>query len=438
MPRGLRQLGISLASLARTAYDAGLVHLVASVFFLQGMTYLAQVAAARLLTPSDFGIIRTTESVIAILLILGSCGMPSLAVKCVAECKDAKIRARLTGKLLQTCLYFAVGVAVLSGIFFTWVTPARYPTQLRSLVWVIIFTSLSRVCYNYYQGIKEVRGISLVVIGLSAISLSIILGAVWSFGIRGWVLGRYAAEALFLTVGFLSLGSRVAFRGPLPEVYGMPKLVSTGSVLSGSLLIRTALDNLPLLSLSALSRSPEETGYYGLGSIVVLGALILPGGVSNLALPRFAERRESKNANVELFLRVSALSLAGMAAVALCGILITPLFVTRLFARYRAAIPIIQILMLSLPLRALTTLSGTLFLAYDRNAITLLMNAALFVVALKSYAFAIPTQGVEGLAWASVLLELLSSILYVGGALGLLLAHRGVLDKKSISGQFIT
>ena len=53
----------------------GLPHLLASLFFVQGLAYLSQLVIASLMRPADFGIARSTEVALSILTLIGGIGM---------------------------------------------------------------------------------------------------------------------------------------------------------------------------------------------------------------------------------------------------------------------------------------------------------------------------------------------------------------------------
>ena len=59
-------------ALFESSVRAGVPHFVASVFSLQGVAYLAQLAIARHTGPSDFAVIRTVEAVLSLVLVLAS------------------------------------------------------------------------------------------------------------------------------------------------------------------------------------------------------------------------------------------------------------------------------------------------------------------------------------------------------------------------------
>src|SRR5207249_6338555 len=84
-----------LVQLTQNAYRAGFPHLLASLFFVQGLTYLSQLIIASLMGPANFGVVRSTEVTLSLLTLIGAIGMPSIAVKSIAELDNPLLRGVL-------------------------------------------------------------------------------------------------------------------------------------------------------------------------------------------------------------------------------------------------------------------------------------------------------------------------------------------------------
>src|SRR4051812_39195904 len=104
------------------SFTIGLPHYLVSILAVQGTAYAAQFVMARVLGPHDFGIARSVEAVVAIALVFGAAGMPSLAIKSVAEAGDAGARGRVLVRLLGLAIACGIGtaavVAALDGFYF--------------------------------------------------------------------------------------------------------------------------------------------------------------------------------------------------------------------------------------------------------------------------------------------------------------------------------
>ena len=192
-----------LVQLVQYAYRAGLPHLLASLFFVQGLTYLSQLFIAGLMGPADFGVVRSTEVTLSIFTLIGAIGMPSIAVKSIAEINNPSLRGVLLGRLLKMAAIAGFVTSSLAAATASLWLPDPARPYFTALVWIIGIAALSRTCINYFQGIKLFRLVSGLNVTLSILSLVTLMTLVARYGLRGWVAGRYAGELLFVCGGVL-------------------------------------------------------------------------------------------------------------------------------------------------------------------------------------------------------------------------------------------
>jgi len=403
-----------LVQLAQHAYRAGFLHLLVSVFLVQGLTYLSQLVIAALMGPADFGVVRSTEVILSLLTQIGTIGMPTMAVKAIAELNNPRLRGILLGRLLKMA---AIGGFVMSGLATAtmplWIAQTAQP-YLRALVWIIGITAVSRTCINYFQGIKLFQLVSGLNVVLSLLSLVTLVTLVALYGLRGWIAGRYTGELLFVCGGILLVRRSLQLTGALPPAYAYRRLLSLGVPIAFSLLVRTALDNAALLSLGYLGRPAEEIGQYGLSALIVTGVLLVPGSVANLAVPRLVERlQQSRILAWEFYLRLMRWILLISLSISLTLMVTSPLLTLVFGSEYRPAVRLSRILCLSLPMRATTTLAGGVLLVNDKNYLTLLGNGILLALATVLYACSVPTFGSSGAAWGTVAVEGSAMVFFV-------------------------
>lgn len=403
-----------LVQLAQYAYRAGLPHLLASLFFVQGLTYLSQLFIAGLMGPADFGVVRSTEVTLSIFTLIGAIGMPSIAVKSIAEINNPSLRGVLLGRLLKMAAIAGFVTSSLAAATASLWLPDPARPYFTALVWIIGIAALSRTCINYFQGIKLFRLVSGLNVTLSILSLVTLMTLVARYGLRGWVAGRYAGELLFVCGGVLMVRGSLRLTGVLPPAYAYGRLLSLGLPIAFSLLVRTALDNAALLSLAHLKRPAAEVGQYGLSAMIVTGVLLVPASVVNLAVPRLVERLQQSRALAwEFCLRIMRWILPVSLLGSLVLMVTSPLLVLVFGSEYRPAVRLLRILCLSLPMRAMTILAGTMLLANDKNYVTLLGNLTLLALASVLYASAIPAFGSSGAAWVTVVVEGGSMVFFV-------------------------
>lgn len=398
--------------LLKIAYGIGLAHLLVSIVFVQGLTYSSQFVIARLISPAEFGIVRNVEAVLSILSIVAAAGMPSLAVKSIAEVKDPVLRGRLLGRLLElsviTSCVFGVATLLVAPRFVS----AQALPYFEILVGLLLVRAISRTCVNYLQGINEFQRMSVLNAVLSLASLAFVTVAVMVAGLNGWVAGRYIGEALFAVGGIVAVAGGISLAGRLPASYRVVSLLTLGITIAISQVVRVAFENSAVIMLGALSVGTDEIGYYGLSTLIVGAAILVPAAACQLALPRMVQRATAPAEAWALYLRVMGWCLFATVLTTLLLVVASPLIRFVFGVAYAPAVPMVSILACVVPLRAITLVDATLLLAYDKADLTLAVNAVLLATAVGLYLLAIPTLGAIGAAVVTLGVEAVSAVAF--------------------------
>ncbi len=407
--RDVRQL----AAWGRSLYRTGLPHLVVSVVFVQGLTYLAQLLIARLVLPADFGIVRSVEAALAVILMLVSAGMPSLAVKSIAEVQAPAVRARLLGRLLVLSMGVPLLCVPLVAAVAPWFVPPEARAYLVGLLGVPILASFNRTGLNYFQGIKQIQRMAVLNAALSLCALAVIVLAVALVGLPGWAAGRYLGEACFGLALLIALCPHIRLRGSLPSAYAPAALLGLGVPIALTLVLRSVQDNLGLLLLGVLGFDSEALGYYGVSTLIVTAGLLLPGAVANIALPHLASRTRLPDQLWPLYARLLrgsvAVSLASAVTVGAVA-LVLPLIVG---PEYAPAVPLLALLATAIPFRGVATAAAVLLLACDRALLILMINVSVLALAVALSVTLAPAYGLYGVALGTLLAEILTMLAFV-------------------------
>jgi O-antigen/teichoic acid export membrane protein len=398
-----------------------------AVVAVQGAAYIFQVIVAALLLPEDFGVVRSVDAVLALLVILGSIGMPSLAVKCLAEVDDVEQRGALLVRLILIAAGTSLGVASAAWIFAPSLVSGTAVFYLQRLVWIIPLAACARTTLNYYQGTRQIPVYSVLSASVATAVLPLALLAVAVGGLSGWIWARYGTEAATLVVALLPVAGALRGRGRLGAVYSFRRLTRVGGVLGLSLLTRTGLDSLGTLALIAIGTSTTQIGYYGVGVLAVMGLLILPSCVGSIALPRFARAFSDPATLRSTFYRTVGVCLMLTLPLSALGIVSAPLLVLHFFPSYGASIPIIQILLMTVWARAVTMASGTFLVAADQGDATLIVNLLILSAGAIAMLSITPHFGIAGAAYTTVGVEFASAVIYVLLAARTLTARRAPL-----------
>ena len=409
-------IGQRVRSIGGRAVALGLPHYLVSILAIQGTTYAAQLIMARMLGPHDFGVVRSVEAIVAIALVFGSAGMPSLAIKSIAEAAEEGTRGRVLQRLLT--LAIAVGIltalvtAAISGLFFD----ATTTDFARALVWLVPISAIARTALNYHQGVKSVHRVALLAAVMSVVSLILTVVLVDGWRLTGWIGARYLSEALLAGTMLWTVRRVLTARMSAPAEFSYGSLLHLGIAIAASLLVRTGVDNLGVLAMGYVGVARSDIGYFGVASLIASALLLVPGALSNLSLPAIIEsfgvRRRVERTAMKLLLAGLAFSLPLVAVL----MWLAPVL-ARVFApAYLPGIPIIRILMLAVPLRAATSTAGAVLLAAGRVHSTLVINLLTLAVGFAALGLLVPAHGATGAAIATVVMETCSTLAAVGWA----------------------
>jgi O-antigen/teichoic acid export membrane protein len=373
-----RSIGKATA-LARVASNAGTLHYIVAIFAVQGLSYATQFTIAKVAGPADFAVVRTVEATLNVLLVVASMGMPMLAVTTIAGLRSESDQGRMVGGLLAISVFGGLCVAFVASLISLWLD-APGSKYLRELAWVLAITAGSRTSLNYFQGKQQVQRVAGFSVMLSLISLAVVIAAVWAGGLQGWVIGRYASEALFLGMMLRAIGPTLSFSGPLPSGQTVEQLLRAGSGIAVSLLIRTAGDNAGIFMLNAFGASRPAIGYFGLSSLALVAILIVPGAIPSVALPRLVARLSDRTAVLTLVRKVGLGSLAASVMFAFLTAVIAAPLVRAVLPSYGPAIPILNVLLFAVPFRLMSSMSGMVLVACNAVRYTVWINILALIV----------------------------------------------------------
>jgi O-antigen/teichoic acid export membrane protein len=386
-----------------------------SVISVQGTAYLSQLIIAKYLSPSQFGIVRSIETIIVVLFLIGSLGMPTLAIKEVARAESDSEKILLLLKLLVIVLICSGSIALIIYFILKISESSEIKLVLQSLIWLILLIGLSRTCLNYFQGIKQIKKMSAINTFVSFSSLMIMIFAVKLFGINGWIFSRYLGELIlfFAAVIVLFKNESIDWNGKR-FLTPFKKLIIEGVGLSSSLLIRTCIDSLPILLLGYFQFSYEKIGYFGFSTLILNSMMIVPGIIANLAIPKFIEIVNDKVSSYGLYKRLIKVSLSISIVLMVVIITFATGIVYNYLDKYRAAIALTIILAISLPFRAVSSISGSVVISHGISSIAVKVNfASLITLGLLESCFLIYRGGLVQVAWAFVATEIFTMVLFL-------------------------
>lgn len=405
---GLRD---SAVQSVRAGVHAGAFQYVAALLSVQGLSYLTQLSVARLVGPADFAVVRSVESTLNVLLVVASLGMPMLAVTLVAGLTEEADQGRVLGTLLSISLCGGLAVALVASLG-AGLAASSTPAYLRMMSGTLVLTAASRTCLNYFQGRREVRRVATLSVALSFLSLIAVVAFVRGAGLSGWVAGRFVGEACFLAMLIRAVGPTLSLRGPIPGGRTVRGMLASGSGIAGSLLVRTATDNVGIFLLTAAGASRAAIGYFGLDSLILVGVLLVPGALSSLALPRVVGLLRDHSALMALMRRVTVVSIMLSIIIASVTALLARPLIGLMLPSYVPAIPVLWLLLIAVPFRMLSSLSGTVLVACDRVPLTIVSNCIALVATLIVGFSLAQRWGASGVATGVIVGEAAGALAY--------------------------
>ena len=401
----------------RASYESGFQHYLLSLITIQGSVFVTQLIVAKLLGPNQFGVVRAVESVISILIIFASVGMPTLAVKLPQELTSIDDRSRVLLRLLLITGIASFVVAVFCAFWSYVMGKEGHAPYLMMLVWMIVFPASSRVCQNYFVGIKSVKTVSSMTMGISVFSIVIMAALVRFGGLNGWVIGRYLSE-MFLFTGFaLVLRKSLAKHGGLSKEYSFGALIHAGVPNMMSILARVGMDNIGVVFLTFNNQPHDQLGYYGIGILFTMPVLLVAGAIANIAIPSFVEALPNLLAVRRKFFKVARTNFALTGLASCIGLVVGPAMIKLYFPGYLTAIPIMQILLLVIPFHSVLLTSNSLLLAGSKTSVILSINLFELVMVFALFGILVPKFGVTGAAIATLMTDILASLIFVYVAL---------------------
>lgn len=383
---------------ART--DAG--YYMVSLAAVQGSSFFIQLLVAAALAPAEFAMVRTVEAYLSPLLVLAAAGLPSLAMARIPVQANGA-RDRLAWRLTRLSMGTGLVVAGLTAAVALLLLPAPLGRYLSMAAGVLAMGALSRTVTNVLLASGHVRPTAVATAAVSLIAIPMAAYGARHFGIHGWLVARYLAEGgLILAV---MAGMRRIPLAPALESESTPDLLRVGALLSGSLLVRSVVDNLGPIATSRLGFSGVEIGAFALATVGVSAVLLAPGAIGNLAIRRFAVTRDSPT-ELRRAIMQGVWSMLGLSLVpCLAFVLLGELLLRWFFPQYQGTASLMSVVLWAAPWRAVTAVMGGVLVALDRSAATLWLNLISLAVAMVLQWGLSTRWGVWGSAWAVLLTD---------------------------------
>ena len=340
---------------------------------IQGFPIILQVLSYFILTKSEFANIRSIESFIAISLMYVVWGAPTLAIKLAALNK--KYIYSLALKLVTIPLII---ITISAPIYFVANSLYFYLHSNLDILLVtifLVFASSNRIFSALIQGSASANIFVTRITASYLICLSIFLFSIYHFKNAWWLYCRITCELIFV-IFFLNGLHRFENRTENKDKASSEQLIvllKNGFAINSALLVRSIIDNMPLLILSKYSLTHNEVANFGAATLYLTFPALVCGIYSQKKMPEIIQANEKRYLNkVDLFkIRKTFLALG----VSITIVFIVILFIADVFIK-NLLIGVVPAMLLALlmPIKQLSLFYGMLFIANDKFKATVIQN----------------------------------------------------------------
>jgi O-antigen/teichoic acid export membrane protein len=382
-----------------------------SIVSVQGTTYIAQVALARILSIDEFAVVRTVESTLQFLATVAPFGMSLLIVRqAPAEAGAASNRTLTAYVSFAACS--AAAIAVCAAVLAPRIETTTVGRYLSLVVWSIVLTAVSRTCLNYFYGRERFAFISVVTFVTSCLSVAVTIGLAGLWALNGWVAAKYAAELLLFAVALYFFRSHLAWpRLTLASALGQFR---EGAAVSLALMARSVTDNCFFLVYAYRSSDATQVATYGACSLLLAGLMILPASLNSVWLARYVNiaDRDARKLREQHRRNLLAVFLTG-SALAAALVLLGHLFVVFLGPEYSGVPALLSLMAVMVPLRSVAVLNGHILFRFNRVEIGTAINIVTAAMAIALAFAGLYGWGLTGVVVASVVVEVVVAVAFM-------------------------
>lgn len=386
-----------------------LLQLIVITACIQGGVIISQFLIAPWVDPSVVGVVRSLETIIALVVLAGSLGMQSIAIRDTAASHGPSRQSEVLRQV-----FLLVGIAsgiVIAGIYVAheFVLVSAISSYVFYSCGLVLLTNLLRVTAGFAQGAKAIRDIYFVLMLVTAVGVVLHVVFTKLYGIQGWMVARYLEEFFCLAAVWWKLRTHIFLALDFRNVNGRELMTTakSGVIVNASLFARLLVDSLPVLMLTTYHVKTDEIGFFGIAILSLVLGLLPLAIIAQRALPELVEVINNKNDLRERYSAFSKSMLKISSAVALLLIFCSVIWLMCVGGVYKQTAIYIIVLALTLPLKAIALASGTILVALRVFSLSLKTNIVEGLLVFLILYAGIPVLD----AWAGVLGYVVGAVL---------------------------
>lgn len=386
-----------------------------SLIFMQGVIYLMQILASQNLEASAFNFVRISESLAAILSLLVSFGLPSVALVWGARTGGKAGRRHflalgggfMLAMLLLAYLTNLVGLGKLVVPDEVAAGDAWMPPHFVFIAGLVsVRLVLSAMLQSHQRSLALACGTAAA--GAAALVAGGVTLALTEDGVLAWLAARYTLEALacgiFLMVELVS-GEREADDASMS--FGARQLFGATLPVGGGIVLRALIEHGPLLVLAMAGVSAVVLAEVGTAMTIITISIILVGVVQGVLVPMLAKSMTEAALRLAAMLAAAAVAGSVVVAVALCVMIER----TSSHAAF-GSLAVVLIIAGVVACKSIASLSGGLLLALGRMRLILWLNMAVFAALVGVLAFGNSLTGTQRALTFILLVEAFGAVSY--------------------------
>ncbi|AUO22173.1 hypothetical protein HX873_14255 [Pseudomonas sp. P7758] len=381
--------------------NSKLLQLIVITACIQGGVIISQFLITPWVDPSVVGTVRSLETIIALVVLAGSLGMQSIAIRDTAASNGVFHQSEV---LRQVFLLVAMASGVvISGVYIA--HEFLFTSVISSYVFnacgLVLLTNLLRVTTGFAQGAKAMREIYFVLMLVTSIGVIMHVVLTKLFGIKGWMVARYIGEFSCLAAIWWKLRAHIVLALDFRCVNRSALVASakSGAINNAGLFVRLLVDSLPVLMLTAYHVKADEIGFFGIAILSLILGLLPLAIIAQRALPDLVEVINNKSELRDRYHALSKSMLKISSTVALLLISVSTVWALFVGGAYKQTAIYVIVLALTLPLKAVALTSGTLLVALRIFGLSLKTNIVEGLFVFLILYVGIPILG----AWSGVL-----------------------------------
>ena len=364
--------------------------------------FIAGICAARFLGPTQFGILNYVISLVTIFSVLAAFGLDFIEIRELSK-KEVDQKIDLP-TLLILRLIFAAGtlLLLLAGIFL-------FRLSAQNAVYVLIYSIIFifqafNPIRNYFTAIVQNKLIVISELIRNIIGTVLKLTLIFLKAPLIFIIAAFAFDYVLLSIGYWRVYAKyigkLSFHFSLPRANFYVKEAFPLLLSSAVIIIYQKIDQVIIHSLM----NDGAVGQFAVAGKIVEITTIIPVILSQTVMPVLVQSRENNPLRyLQQQQRMMDLTVWSSILIAAVICLSASFVIPLLFGiKYRASIPVLQIMAWKVPAMALSAVSGHLIIIAGLQKYAIWRNISGCIICICLNYALIPRFGINGSAVASL------------------------------------